>query len=119
MRLSPLTRVFVLGLLLVLQVQQVAASVLDCLHGGAPGAGGCLLHHAAEPVVWKAPGPGALADCQRCVLEASIGGVQPPGSVLPAHLSSLAGVDPPSVPQPHFYRFDPDALLRPPIAPIG
>jgi hypothetical protein len=108
-----------LGLLLVLQVQQVAAGVLDCLHDGSPRAGGCPLHHATAPADSPASFPGALLDCQRCVLEATIGAAQPLIPTLPVRLSLLVAVDPPPARQPHFYRFDPDSPLRPPINPPG
>lgn len=108
-------RFLVLVMLLVLHAQQVAALTLDCMHDRAPPSGGCRHHHWAQTTDAPASAPVALLDCQRCALDASIGSHQPLPAAVAFSLTDDCAEDAPFTHPAHFYRFDPDAVLRPPI----
>lgn len=103
--------------LLVMQAQLWASVTLGCRHEAVVGlaaSAACPFHSAGAQQGDQAH-PVSLLDCQKCVLHVAVGvpalAASPPALALPAVSSESA------VPvEPHFYRFAPDAIHRPPIA---
>jgi hypothetical protein len=103
--------------LLVMQSQLWASVTLGCRHEATVGltaSAPCPFHSAGAQQGDQAH-PAGLLDCQKCVLHLAVGvpalAASPPALALPAVSC------PSTVPvEPHFYRFAPDAIHRPPIA---
>jgi hypothetical protein len=103
--------------LLVMQAQLWASVTLGCRHEAAIGladSAACPFHSAGDQQ-GDQDRPARLIDCQKCVLHLAVGvpalAASPPALAHPAVSSASA------VPvEPHFYRFAPDAIHRPPIA---
>lgn len=114
-----MSRLLVLLVLLMVQVQLYAASTLGCRHGGEPAAtqanvAGCPMHRAAaaDPA---ADQPDRPFDCQKCALHCGVAAqaLPAPAAILP---QDLAPERPMLLSERHFYRFSPESPLRPPIA---
>jgi len=103
--------------LLVMQAQVWASATLGCRHERGIGrvvAVACPFHHPSDQRA--DPGhPVRLLDCQKCVLHLAIG-VPALGAGASALLLPLGHSASSPRPDPHFYRFTPDSIHRPPIA---
>jgi hypothetical protein len=118
----PKSRRLILVFVLVLfQIQVLAAATLGCLHGdGSDGLSGvCPNHLPAHAYVQAQPGVGETGDasgaldCIKCALSLGLHAMPGAAPVLPV----LAPRSPAVATQPcHFYRLSPDFQLRPPIS---
>lgn len=136
MNLSRATVRTILALcLLLLQGQLLASSLLGCRHSGlaeklslphagchlpaaalqAPGVASSLGHEPAAAA--EVPSSEVLSswlDCHKCSLQLSLG-VSLPGDPGPVHASLVPPSPAAPVADPHFYRFSPEPVSRPPI----
>ena len=109
--------VTVLLCLLALQAQSLASVSLSCLHeqsGGGTASPDCPWHQQTASHGNDTPGSTADLDCQRCALGCTVTACLPvPGGVC----ASLVTLNAPAAraAQLHYYRFNPENALRPPI----
>jgi hypothetical protein len=117
------SRVIALGCVLLLQWQAVAASVIDCVHDGAPA--GAEIAAAGCPHTPGSAGAGSTDDpptghdeCPACGLNLCALGAMALLAPGPAMAPAPAAV-PAASPETHFYAFSPERWLKPPIPLSG
>jgi hypothetical protein len=109
-------RLIALFCLITVQVQAWAALAIPCGHSRLSAhVDSACESHRSEPETQPPEHRFKLLDCHKCALGYALGVYHPTTSSIPVSLTLLTE---PRFPgrDPHFYRFIPDPLLRPPIA---